>query len=542
MKADQSTDNPSAQWARLVTAATLGIDRAGVEPSALGGGVEPIFSDTPASDPAEAVLDRLAALSLYTLAGSEHEPIQVVVEPIEDDLTPCSAGASAVLHAIVHAGHGSLLDEWCALAGDRGQGVPAALLPGLLDLVSKGKRKRRDDVAAVLGRRGRWLAGQNPRWSSYAAAVIADTDQAAGDGSLIKQWETGQKAERIEAMQAMRQADPAQARELLFAGLAQESAADRAAFTRTLAIGLSADDEASLEQLLDDRSVQVRDAAAELLSIIPGSALSARMVARLEASVAYTPAAGMLRKKPATLELNLPNGLDDQAPLDSIVDKAAQGMGAKAAALSRVVALAPLSWWEAKGLDAAKWVALALSSEWRLPLVLGWAQAVKLQNKPAWSAALVDQVCLQPAERKDQLTDYWRSERLGELVEQLPNDQLLKLVDAHLPRQPQKQYSYRLVELLRACPGPWDVDLSQRVLAFLRQAVQHKEVVYDSTLRSFIDNVAAARIAIALGDTVDQGWPTDAKHWSANFEELIDRFVRTVRLREQMHTAFTTTT
>jgi len=415
--------------------------------------------------------------------------------------------------------------------------VPAELLPGVLDLASKTKPQ--PQIAAVLGRRGRWLANQNDKWSAYATtAADTPTADSADYDDLTRIWETASRAERIQAMQAMRLARPADARTQLFASLGQESAADRAAYTRTLEVGLSADDEESLEPLLDDRSVQVRDAAAELLSLIPNSALSTRMTHRLDAAVAYTPASGMLRKKPATLEFNLPTDLDTAATRDGIVAKQAQGMGAKAAAISRVVALAPLSWWEAKGVDAGTWVTLALSSEWRLPLILGWTHATKLQSRGAWAIALIEQVCLQTTGQKDDLSDYWRAERLGELVSLLPADQLLKLVDTHLPRQPQKQYPYRLVELLRACPGPWDVDLSRRVLGFLRQAVQHKEVVYDNTLRSFIDHVAATRIAIELGDTVSEGWPTDAKHWSANFEELIDRFVNTVRLRQKMHEAF----
>ncbi|MEO0476034.1 MAG: DUF5691 domain-containing protein [Planctomycetota bacterium] len=537
-----SAEHPVARWSTLVNAATMGVDRVGtaaLEPSSQD---EPWIEPAPDAQPAELLLDQLSALSVYTTAGRTSEPIEPAWEPVADDLVSSNMKARSLLHTILHGRHTALLDEWCRLAGARGQRVPHELLAALLDEAVKHNRKRQDEVAAVLGSRGRWLAGQNKRWSAYAVANASEPEQQAEGTDLApytEQWETGSKGQRIESMTAMRTLDPGKAREALLASLPSESAVDRAAFARTLVVGLSAEDEPALEAMLDDRSSQVRDAAADLLSTITGSALSARMQARLESAVDFTPPKGKLRKKAASLALKLPSKLDDTAKRDGINDKAAKGMGAKATAISQVIGRTSLGWWTAQGIDAQQWVALALEGEWTVPLIMGWTQAAHLQADRDWSAALIDQVCLQPAGRRDPLNENWRSDRLEELIEHLDADQLHALVDKNLPRNASKSYPYRLVELLRACPGPWGVDLSRRVLAFLQQAVTNQNVVYDNTLRAFIDHVASTRLAIELSDSVSQGWPINAKHWSSNFEELIDRFIRTVALRQQMHDAFT---
>ena len=60
---------------------------------------------------------------------------------------------------------------------------------------------------------------------------------------------------------------------------------DRARFLAALATGLTVDDDAFLEQALDDRRKEVREAALELLRRLPGSSLGRRMAERARAAV-----------------------------------------------------------------------------------------------------------------------------------------------------------------------------------------------------------------------------------------------------------------
>jgi len=530
--------NPGALWASLVTTATVGVDRVGAGKNQHDDPCETIFGLEGGLQPAEALLDRVAALSVYAAAGRAPDPVKTQFAPVADDLEPCGAKAGSLLLTILNSRHASLLNTWCKLAREQGQRVPHALLAAVLNEAVKGNRKRDDDIAAVIGTRGRWLAAQNKRWAAYAVEPGDTIAQEADVAALLEHWETGSKAQRIELMKGLRAADPAAARDALMRSLSQESAADRAALAGTLAVGLSVEDEPALEAMLDDRSIQVREVAADLLSLIEGSALSQRMVQRLDRVVAFTPAKGRLVKKNARFDLNLPDKQDDKAKRDAISEKAAQRMGAKAAALSQIVGRTPLAWWEQKGPDAGGWLELGLANDWSVPLIIGWARAAHLQRDADWSAALIGRVCLASAGKRAVLNENWRAERLEELITHLDKAQVHALIESYLPADTRKNDASQLIGLLRACPGPWSVDLSRRVLAFLQQAVKHPGVVYDNTLRAFIDHVAGERIAVVLADDLGDGWPTDAKHWSTNFEELVDRFIRTVGLRQQMHAAF----
>ncbi len=93
-------------------------------------------------------------------------------------------------------------------------------------------------------------------------------------------WRTGGRAERRAWLTALRQRDPAAARELLAAGWDTETGADRAELLGVLGARLGPGDEPFLETALDDRKQAVRQAAAGLLARLPGSAHTARAIAR----------------------------------------------------------------------------------------------------------------------------------------------------------------------------------------------------------------------------------------------------------------------
>ena len=101
--------------------------------------------------------------------------------------------------------------------------------------------------------------------------------------------------DRVTAFAQARWADPAAARETLAVGLAAEPAKQRAELVVGMVIGLGPDDAAFLEACLNDRAQGVREAAAAVLSRLPGSAAYAERLAKARAALGVE-TKGLLRK------------------------------------------------------------------------------------------------------------------------------------------------------------------------------------------------------------------------------------------------------
>src|SRR6185503_19756432 len=162
---------------------------------------------------------------------------------------------------------------------------------------------------------------QNPRWQ-FASAETVDAKSV---------WETGNAEQRVSVLKRMRETEPAAARELIESTWKQDGADERTKFVEAMSVGLSQSDEPFLEAALDDRSKQVRGAAAELLAELPASAFVARMIARAEPLLSFqagTSGGILKRAKPPKLGVTLPAEQFDKSWLrDGIVEKPEKRMG-----------------------------------------------------------------------------------------------------------------------------------------------------------------------------------------------------------------------
>src|SRR5205807_3841100 len=130
----------------------------------------------------------------------------------------CGPGAARHLEMMLGGTHREALPGWLQAAARTGARVPERLLPELLQ-AGRQHRDLRGWIAAVAGRRGRWLAQQNPDW----AYLASEEDEVLG-------WETSPRAARQLHLQVLRATDPARAREQLAQTWEQEGADERAAF------------------------------------------------------------------------------------------------------------------------------------------------------------------------------------------------------------------------------------------------------------------------------------------------------------------------
>ena len=192
-----------------------------------------------------------------------------------DSTPPCSPRAADLLKRVLRDHGDELLAEWCDAAAEAHRRVPEALLARFLDAVTKTKDEAvRGPGMQVAGVRGRWLAGQNPRWSVGGADAAADPAET---------WQSGMQEERLLVLKKLRSSDPARARELVSSTWNDEPPEMRDLVVETYAIGLSMADEPFLEDALDDKRKAVRTGAAALLSRLPASRLGQRMAERAAA-------------------------------------------------------------------------------------------------------------------------------------------------------------------------------------------------------------------------------------------------------------------
>ncbi|MGA4540366.1 DUF5691 domain-containing protein [Uniformispora flossi] len=438
------TADTEVLWRDLVSTALVGTAKRGVpeiEPgSALGAAAAAVGH----TDPAERLLDLAALLVVHRRAGR--------LPGTGAGLPPRSAAdprpgvpdrARARLRVLLGSGTGErrtaiaeLLPEWLAEARARGCRAPEPEVPALLDL-ARAHTELREDVAALAGPRGRWLAQLNPDWTWLTRISAADL---APDGGV---WEHGLFGERLAYVTALRERDADAARELLATTWRGEPAEDRAQFLAVLRVGLSTADEPFLEAALDDRGKAVRAGAAALLSALPESAFARRMADRARACVRVHPAMGVSVVPPETC--------DEAMRRDGIAEKSPTGREERAWWLGEIVAATPLAvWTEIFGETPAEILRRPLPRRTAGDIRDGWARAAVTQGDVAWARAQVGRGAptrllsvLPVTERAVHVADHVREHGLSEAF-----------------------------QLLAGCPAVWPEPLGRAVADALSQAAR----------------------------------------------------------------------
>ena len=295
-------------WEALVKAVLLGTQRLGQRPLAemvpLSEEMEPLID----GDSLEVeILQVLAIASVQRRAGRVLPrgvaEGRVEVAP-EERLPRCSLAASRLLHESLQ---GEEVEErlglWLGWAREAGVRVPAECLPQVLEVGRQG-RNLRSLMLPVLGYRGYWLAAQNSDWQFAALAVVGVTPEEG--------WGEGNLPTRLFWLRQMRLADPDQAREWVSGVWEAHKAGDRTEYLKCFHLGLTAADEPFLEGALGDKSQQVREMAARLLTRLPESGFVQRVRQWL---------AGRLERSPQGLKVTLPEMMTPEMRRDGVREK-----------------------------------------------------------------------------------------------------------------------------------------------------------------------------------------------------------------------------
>lgn len=196
-----------------------------------------------------AMLTAMRRAGLVPLEGDE-APITVNGT---DDLPPLSAGLEDLRLALTLSGR--LAIEWCREAALRGWRVPDAALPALLDEMAKVPDGWRDALPA-LGRRGLWLASLNPAWQGVAQRRSATSREEA-----LERWSEATLGERKSLLKGVAQ-DRESSLALVQSTWKSDTAKVRVGLVETFAEGVQPQDAEFLLLCLEDRSLEVRYAAA----------------------------------------------------------------------------------------------------------------------------------------------------------------------------------------------------------------------------------------------------------------------------------------
>ncbi|MGW5238460.1 DUF5691 domain-containing protein [Monashia sp. NPDC004114] len=429
-------------WREVGNAALVGTARRPVPglPRLGGAGVLGRAGDPPPRE--EALLDAVALGATALRAGSRLEHGDPPDRSPADERPEAGRLAIQLLELVLSqppAGpqqRSALLAHWLRTAAGAGRRVPYGLMPGLLDLATSHRDLRRL-AAAVLDRRGLWLASQRDDWR-WALDAAAGVDVSAEPTVPADEWARLRSTDRLAVVSSLRARDPAAARSLVMSTWSSDAARDRRAFLEALRIGLGPDDEPLLEEALDDRAQTVREVAWELLDGLPGSARADRLAARLRPLVQAT---GVLKR---ALDVRMPDEPDRAGVRDGL-GKPPPRRSARGWWLEQISAGAPLEvWTEASGADPDT-TARRLSDD---DALAGIRRAVRARRDGEWAFALL------------QLR--WDASLVGAL----PRHQRESVVLARVESSPDRPLE--TAALLGALDPPWSPQLSAALVARLR--------------------------------------------------------------------------
>ena len=328
-------------WEETVSAALVGVR---TRPVTLDGLDPVVTSQLPESDTSDPVTTTLTVAALTAAAHQAVGVDAVVAEPIppapHDARPAMSPMTTAYVHRALHLT--PRLAQWCLqFLADNALQPPPTLLPELLARTTRDVAIR-DTIDRIVGPRGRWLAEHAPELGARLTTPSATPFTGPPNASV---WTHGTSGQRRIYLAGLRDRDPVHALDLLTRRWPSETGEDRQLLITALRHNISQHDEQFLESALDDRRKGVRTTAAELLDLIPGSALQERLF-RAAATCLRLVQTRRLMSVHRTIEVTRPAEPDASLAHDGISLKAPRGIGLGAFVLSQLVSRVPPTLWE----------------------------------------------------------------------------------------------------------------------------------------------------------------------------------------------------
>ncbi|MDJ0754277.1 MAG: DUF5691 domain-containing protein [Ardenticatenaceae bacterium] len=448
-------------WSKLTRDALVGTGRQhAAETRDARGPFQPVdhlLNQLPTDDAAQKLLLTAGVTHLYEEAGQQ--PLQLSPDRLwavaEEDKRPlCPSAISDMLTHMINGRHRELLETFLINLRQSGFRLPAQLLPNLLAYGSRIHRYQ-TDIMQILGPRGRWLAGHNPKWE-YATLDVNNW------GDLVNRWQTGKLSDRTRLLDQIRYFDAESGRQLLETTWKSEPNNSRIYFLRKLETGLSMTDEPFLERALDDRHQPVRRQASKLLVKLPQSRFAKRMGEYLTQVIRWKP-----RRKGNKITVAFPQEPSAAMIRDGIMPQQKRRIGFYIRQqITYIASAAPLSCWiDHWGVEPEQVVEAVFNSGWSKTLVAALSTAARQQPEAGarWALPLArgDQFSKQTVKLLALLPPTEREETLLLLLEQGQEDPF----DKNLP----------LKTLWREWPYSWSAESSRRLAAIFARYVQNEK-------------------------------------------------------------------
>lgn len=496
-------------WQDILKTAILGTERNALALPARDDALGKVLANLNTEDREASLLSVAATVALYERSGQlpnvDRQPLPTPTET--DDLPCCNARAVRHLSLLLSGEFKEVLPEWLTALATVGKRVPEEALTPLLNL-GKASESLRDAITKVIGKRGVWLAKQNPAWN-YAIGELDEAD-----------WETGARELRLALLNKLRMTESARARDLVAATWQQETPEDRAAFLSTFQTGLSLEDGPFLEAALDDRRKEVRKAAADLLARLPDSALVKRMIERVRPLLVLKPG----KQGEPKLQVKLPEACDKAMQRDGIeLHPQYSGLGEKAWWLMQMIERTPPQiWCESLAAAPDKLVAAAIANKsWSGVLIGGFEAASARYLAYDWIEVLVVSGINKDAAVK-----------LDETFGVLPSNHKEEILTDILRTNPSFDADRPAYNLLRLCTHDWSESFSREFLTALVTETG-KKGLKDSWVWHSLLRVVALRFHPNLASEADAAFPKDLApdtYWA----RAVLGFLATVRFRQEM--------
>ena len=508
-------------WSEITAAAVVGTGQQEFLMPAGDNDLNRVLQQVKNADREQLLLTAVSVVALYRQAGVEL-PVDLLprsLPPGSEEKLRASPVAGQHLSMMLQGEFSEVLPEWLMALANAGKRVPEELLPALLDH-ARDDQALRELILPVLGKRGEWLASENPDWG-YVHTL----------GQTV--WETSTRDERLVLLERLRAQDPAQARQVLQSTWQREAARDRAAFLEKLLVNVTGADEQFLEEALNDRSGDVRRVARTILATLPQSNLAVRVGQVLSQVMSF--------KKPligkARIEVEIPD-----EPLDWLKAKGieidtlprtrvAQSMGPKGWALKELVALSNPGFlsdlWHKSPYDV---VNAASESEWASSLIEGLIQATRRERKTDWIEALIKNSIQQPEQGA---SGAW----MVDLASYLPSANLEALVTSLVKSAKGLNDQSPALVLILAHRTAWCDAFSRLVVSSIKTQIRNtqKADANDWSTRSALKQFARY-IPPDLYDEFAAEWPFEAGAWST-WAKNVSAFSSLLLFRRDMHRA-----
>ncbi len=506
----------------LVTAALVGTGQRPATALPTAPDLDRLLADVP-GDAERALLLRAGAWAVYRQAGTPPQAIESALAAPDEHLAVCSPGAAIVLRRVIDGQLGDVLPEALVRLRQARLRLPFDLLPAALDLRDPEQRAA---LAPVLGERGRWLSQYNKAWSWVAQTLDAASGDLPADAETL--WQEGAAGQRVEVLRRLRAVDAPTARAWLDAVWKREKADLRADLLATFAVNLAPDDEALLEQALDDRAERPRGVAQRLLLQLPTSQLSARMRERSEAMLTF--ADGALDAKP-------PTATDATWARDGLREKPPQAKGEREFLLRQVLpCVSPVHWERHFSLAPEALLAATQGSKWRVAIAECWTEAAERFDAREWVRPLWN-FWTAATEKEVKQANGTRGALLTQLLPLASESDreawtLASLAHAAADDEP------TLDELLSALPRPWSMAVSTAYVSGLRAFAATLDEKSKSA-EPWDDTLHAAGLALpqaAFARALEPIPTPDSKHWyMQNFRRQLDWLADVLRTRQRIY-------